>query len=451
MVDSADTIAAVATPPGRGGIGIVRLSGPDSLTIARQICAKDLQAGLIQYAAFLDAKGQIMDRGLVLCFRAPASYTGEDVVELHGHGGPVVLGMLLKRALELGARQARPGEFSERAYLNDKLDLVQAEAIAALIESASKQAARSAMRSLEGEFSAEIHALVETLTGMRAQVEGALDFPEEEIDFLADLQVEARLKKWQGELEALLRKAHQGRVLAEGLRVVIAGRPNVGKSSLLNRLTQTDRAIVSETPGTTRDLIEDHILIEGLPLSIADTAGLREATDAIEQEGMRRAIQAGEMADLVLLVIEAGVDAERQAQKLLAMLPQTKTGILLINKIDLVQLPLQRLPVQKGWQTLPVSAKTGEGLDELRQALKRMAGLEQHGEDVLLARARHIDALCQAGVCVARGLAAWCEEDSAELLAEELGAAQGALGSITGEFLADDLLGEIFSRFCIGK
>jgi len=451
-VHVADTIAAIATPPGRGGIGIVRLSGPESLAISRTICGSiSAEARVAKCATFTKGNGEIIDRGIVIYFQGPASYTGEDVVELHGHGGPVVLNMILRRALALGARQARPGEFTERAYLNEKLDLLQAEAIADLIDSGSEQAARSAMRSLEGEFSAGIHQLVNELVGIRAYVEGALDFPEEEIDFLADAEVDSRIKKWQAKLEKLLLKAEQGRVLREGLQVVILGRPNAGKSSLLNRLSQFDKAIVTARPGTTRDLVEGSILIDGVAINIIDTAGIREAADEIEQEGMRRAMNASRTADLVLLMVEAGDRTAQELDALLEVLDDKQQKLVIINKIDLVDGQKAQTENKKGLKTVYLSAKTGEGLDLLLEMLKTIAGIEQHGEDVLLARARHIKALEQAGNSVLKGLGEYTANQAPELLAEELTRAQGLLNTITGEVSADDLLGEIFSQFCVGK
>ena len=452
MAALTDTIAAIATAPGRGGIGIVRLSGPDSLAICRTICSiTRAEARAAQYASFKKNNGEIIDRGIVLYFQGPASYTGEDVVELHGHGGPVVLNMILERTLELGARQARPGEFTERAYLNEKLDLPQAEAIADLIDSSSKQAARSAMRSLEGEFSSGVHTLVNELVAIRSYVEGALDFPEEEVDFPADAEVGARIAKWQGSLEKLLSRAEQGRLLREGLQVVILGRPNVGKSSLLNRLSQADRAIVTATPGTTRDLIEDSIQINGLPITLVDTAGIREDADEIEQEGIRRAIHAGRAADLVLLVLEAGGEIEPGPAALLQALDARQKKLVIVNKIDLMDGQKPHTEDREGLKTVYLSAKTGAGLELLLEALKTIVGMEQHGEDALLARARHIKALTQAGDSVLNGLREYTANGAPELLAEELRRAQGSLNTITGEVLADDLLGEIFSRFCIGK
>ena len=448
MADNTDTIAAIATPPGRGGIGIIRLSGPAAGAVAAAVTGISTpNPGKVYYAAFTDEQDRIIDRGLLLYFQKPASYTGEDVIELHGHGGPVVMGMLLNRVLGLGARLARPGEFTERAYLNDKLDLLQAEAVADLISSCSEKAARSAIHSLEGGFSESINRLVRELIAIRTYVEGALDFPEEEIDFLAENGTAARVQNWLQGLEDLLAKAEQGRLLSEGLRVVILGRPNVGKSSLLNQLTQTNRAIVTDIPGTTRDVIEEDILIEGIPLNLADTAGLRNVTDQVEEEGIKRARQAAGNADIVLLVVDAGGSIEEQVTELQAEPGVSAKKLVVVNKIDLCP----NAKTGNTQDTVYVSAKTGAGMETLRQELKRLAGLEDESETVLLARTRHINALLQAQQFVTQGIAGYKEHGAAELLAEELSRAQRALATITGEFSADDLLGEIFSSFCIGK
>ena len=451
MADVSDTIVAIATPPGRGGIGIVRLSGPESLSISESICGRGLLERKVSNASFRDAGGEVIDSGIALYFRAPASFTGEDVVELQGHGGPVVLNMILNRVLELGARQARPGEFTERAYLNEKLDLLQAEAIADLIDSSSEQAARSALRSLEGEFSSDIARLVDELVSLRAYVEGALDFPEEEIDFLAKPEVNTKIERWLKDLQALLLKAEQGRILKEGLRVVILGRPNAGKSSLLNRLSQTEKAIVTDMPGTTRDLIEENILLNGMPVSVIDTAGIRERGDSVEQEGMRRAINACDEADLVLLVVEVNSNLDEEVSALLDKLDEKQKKLLVVNKIDLAKERVDKKEEKNGLKKLYLSAKTGEGLDVLRQAINSIFSQELCGQGVLLARTRHIKALQEAQDCVMKGIGEYKNNHASELLAEELTRAQQALNSITGEVSVDDLLGEIFSNFCIGK
>lgn len=452
MADGQETIAAVATPRGLGGIGIVRLSGPKSLSISQAITGTSPPKNrTLCYASFKDSKQQVIDKGIVIYFKQPASFTGEDIIELHGHGGPVVMDMLLKRCLELGARQARPGEFTERAYLNDKLDLLQAEAIADLINSSSEQAARSAIRSLDGEFSRRVNELNNELISLRSYVEGALDFPEEEIDFLANPELRNRIEGWLTDLQHLLDSAEQGRVLAEGLRVVILGRPNVGKSSLLNRLTQTDRAIVTDTPGTTRDVIEDNILVHGMPINIVDTAGIRDDSGNIEKEGIRRALKASETADLILLVIQAQEDYAQELQGLLEQAPERPEKLILVNKIDLIKQEAISEKTERGTKKIFLSAKTGEGLDLLLQELEAIAGLKDHGENTLLARTRHVQALQEAHRIMSYGITDYQRSKAGELLAEEMSRTHKILGSITGEFASDDLLGEIFSRFCIGK
>ena len=451
MADKQDTITAIATAPGRGGIGIIRVSGSKSTDIVKCLTGQIPGARKAVFCAFRDQGGAIIDRGIVLYFQRPASFTGEDVIELHAHGGQVVLNMLLKRTKELGARQARPGEFTERAFLNDKLDLIQAEAVADLIDSVSEKAARSAMRSLEGEFSLQIQHITEQLIDIRAVVEGALDFPEEEIDFLADSDVINKIEKCLAAVVEILARAQQGRLLNTGVRVVIIGRPNVGKSSLLNRLLQTERAIVAATPGTTRDVIEDSILLDGLLVNIADTAGLRCSDNPVEQEGVRRAQQEIQRADIIVLVTDSGKAQQDEAAVLKQHVPSGKKTLIVHNKIDLQG----KSPcVSAGDQdppTIDLSAKTGAGINLLKEALINLAGLEDMGEDVVLARTRQIDALDQTRLCIANGLTAYVDIGAAEILAEELRNAQQLLGGITGEFTADDLLGEIFSRFCIGK
>lgn len=443
------TIAAIATPPGRGGIGIVRLSGPATRTIAVALVGKLPVPRHATFAKFLDSNGQPLDRGLALFFPAPHSFTGEDVLELHGHGGPVVLDMLFQRALELGARAARPGEFSERAFLNGKLDLAQAEAVADLIEAGSESAARSALRSLEGEFSQRVHVLVEGLTRLRMYVEAAIDFPEEEVDFLADARVMQEIDVLSHEISSLLASTQQGVLLHDGMTVVLAGPPNAGKSSLLNALAARDSAIVSAIPGTTRDVLRERIHVDGMPLHIIDTAGLRESRDEIESEGIRRAHEQMARADRVLLVLDDTVHDAPSADVLLhlpAQLPRT----VIRNKIDLTG----RAPgvINKPEATeIAVSAKTGEGLNALRQHLKERMGFQPAGEGTFMARRRHLDAIRRAQACLIQGKARLQETRAGELLAEELRLAQRALSEITGEFTPDDLLGKIFSSFCIGK
>jgi tRNA modification GTPase len=444
------TIAAVATPPGRGGIGIVRLSGAATRNIAMAMLGKLPTARHATFAHFLDVLGQPLDRGLAIFFPAPHSFTGEDVLELHGHGGPVVLDMVLKRALELGAHLARPGEFSERAFLNGKLDLAQAEAVADIIEAGSQAAARSALRSLEGEFSQRVHTLVEGLTRLRMYVEAAIDFPEEEIDFLADERVTQELEVQARAITALLASAQQGVLLHDGMTVVLAGPPNSGKSSLLNALAARDTAIVSPVPGTTRDVLRERIHIDGMPLHIIDTAGLRESQDAIESEGIRRARAQMERADRLLLVIDDSVSDARTAREAEALLPAKLPRTVIRNKIDLTG----RTPGMKQTQgevEISLSAKTGEGLESLHRHLKECMGFQSAGEGTFMARRRHFDAIRRAEMHLAQGKARLRESRAGELLAEELRLAQQALSEITGEFTPEDLLGRIFSSFCIGK
>lgn len=444
-----DTIAAIATPPGRGGIGIVRLSGPLARTIAKDVLGRLPQARHATYTKFLDAAGEPIDQGLVLFFPTPHSFTGEDVLELHGHGGPVVLDMLLDRALRLGARLANPGEFSERAFLNGKLDLVQAEAVADLIEAGSESAARSAMWSLEGEFSKRVQALVENVTQLRMYVEAAIDFPEEEIDFLADDRLTQELDVLSQKLDNLNSATQQGVLLHDGMTVVLAGPPNAGKSSLLNALAQSETAIVSPVPGTTRDVVRERIHLDGMPLHIVDTAGLRESHDAIETEGIRRARKQMERAERVLLVLDDTLGTNIP-NGVLMHLPPELPRTMIHNKIDLTG----REPGITGPTNateISLSAKTGAGLDVLRRHLKECMGFQPAGEGTFIARRRHLDALRRAQDYIARGRSQLKESRAGELLAEELRLAQRALGEITGEFTSDNLLGRIFSSFCIGK
>ena len=437
-----DTIAAIATPPGRGGVGVIRISGPDALSIGERLANKKLVARKAIYADFKDDTNTSLDSGLAIFFAGPKSFTGEDVVEIQGHGGPVVQDLLLASIIQFGARQARPGEFSERAFHNDKLDLAQAEAIADLIDSSTAEAAKGAMRSLQGEFSKKVHALLERLIHLRMYVEAAIDFPDEEIDFLADEKVQMEVEALQMALRTTLFQAGQGAVLRNGLRLVIAGKPNAGKSSLLNALSGHDAAIVTDIPGTTRDVIRETISIDGLPVHIIDTAGLRDSEDHVEQIGVQRAKQAINQADHVLLV----VDAMDDLNDLVVVSHPNQT--IVINKLDLVDTPSV---VNHGKDVLYVSAKTGAGIDELKSHIKKLAGFTQGGETLYTARRRHITALEQAQSAVERGLQQLKVYRAGELLADELLQAQNALNSITGEFTADDLLGEIFSGFCIGK
>lgn len=444
-----DTIAALATPAGRGGIGVIRISGPGAARLAEAV-AGDLPAPRrAALRRFRDADGSTIDEGLLLYFPAPNSFTGEDVVELQGHGGLVVTDLLLQRLLQLGARVARPGEFSERAFLNDRLDLAQAEAIADLIDAGSAQAARAAMRSLHGEFSARIHDLVEALTLTRIHVEAAIDFPEEEIDFLSDNALLERIDDVRQRFDTLDASAQQGRLLHDGLTVVIAGAPNAGKSSLLNALAGTDAAIVTDIPGTTRDVLRERIQLDGLPLHVIDTAGLRDSADVVEAEGVRRARQEFERADRLLLVIDSTGD-DNVARRELASLPGDLPVTIVRNKIDLSgESPGESYDDKQA--VIRLSVKTGAGMDALKEHLKRSAGFQAQGSDAFIARRRHLDALWRAREHLEQGIAALEATHAGELLAEELRLAQHALGEITGEFSSDDLLGRIFASFCIGK
>ena len=444
----ADTIAAIATAPGRGGIGVVRVSGASLSELAAALCGRVPTPRKAMFARFLDADGVTLDEGIALYFPAPASFTGEDVLELQGHGGPVVMQMLLERCLELGARLAEPGEFTRRAFLNGKLDLAQAESVADLIEASTAAAARSALRSLSGRFSEEIHRIVDALIDLRMLVEATLDFPEEEIEFLEQARALPRLDTIRQQLQDVLNRACQGALLRSGLNVVLVGEPNVGKSSLLNQLTGEDRAIVTEVAGTTRDALRETVQIEGIPLHIIDTAGLRETEDAVERIGIERTWREIERADVILRLVDARVGASASATEAIdARLPQAVERIIIANKIDLVGLEAGRVE-ENGVVRLQVSAKKGAGMELVRAELLRVAGWQAHGEDLILARERHLQALraALAHIGTAAGQSA-----ALELFAEELRLAQDVLGEITGEFSADDLLGVIFSRFCIGK
>jgi tRNA modification GTPase len=444
----ADTIVAVATAPGRGAVGVVRLSGPAVPDIACALLGTLPEPRRAVLRVFRDAGGTPIDTGLGLFFPAPRSYTGESMLELQGHGGSVVLELLVERAVALGCRRARPGEFTERAFLNGRLDLAQAEAVIDLIDAASGAAARAALRSLQGEFSQAVHALVEGLTALRVQVEAAIDFAEEDIDPLEAGGVAARCAQLQERLSALLARSCQGRVLTEGLTVVIAGRPNAGKSTLLNRLAGHDAAIVSATPGTTRDLLRERILIDGLPLHLVDTAGLRSGGDAIEAEGMRRARAAMERADRVLFLVD--VIADPTAMSVADLREELPAGIpvtVVYNKCDLLSGPW---PADTDG-TLHLSAASGAGLDALRAHLKAIAGWSGAEEGIVSARARHVDALRAAQAHLAAAVHELGGRAAPELIAEELRLAQRELGLISGEVSSDDLLGRIFAEFCIGK
>lgn len=445
-----DLIAAIATAPGRGGIGVVRVSGPDVTALAMQLLGKTPQPRVATHAAFLGESGQSIDDGIALYFPAPASYTGDDVLELQGHGGQVVMEMLLRRCMALGARLAEPGEFTRRAFLNDKLDLAQAEGVADLIEAATEAAARCALRSLRGEFSALINGLVRRLIELRMLVEATLDFPEEDIDAVDRQAARKRLARLRADLADALAKGQQGSVLRTGLQVVLAGQANVGKSSLLNRLAGEELAIVTAVPGTTRDAVRQTIQIDGVPLNIIDTAGLRDTRDEVEAIGISRTWHAIERADVLLLVVDAASGVTIRDREIIARLPQRLPHVVVFNKIDLMGDPARETgSARPGGEThVWLSAKTGEGLDLLRGALLSIAGWRATGEDLFLARERHIVALARASQCLERAGAVL---DQVELFAEELRLAQRELGTITGVYSADDLLGEIFSRFCIGK
>ena len=445
-----DTIAAIATPPGRGGVGIVRVSGAEVPRIAEILLAALPAARKAHYTAFTDAQGEQIDSGLALYFPAPHSFTGEHVLELHGHGGPVVMDLLLGRVLQLGARPARPGEFSERAFLNDKLDLAQAEAIADLIDAGTAQAARAAQRSLQGAFSAQVHELVEALIRLRMYVEAAIDFPEEEVDFLSDGQIQRQLSELEKQFRVLQAGAQQGRLLREGMTVVIAGRPNAGKSSLLNALAGHEAAIVTPIEGTTRDVLREHIQIDGMPLHVIDTAGLRDSNDPVEQEGMKRAWREIERADRLLLVIDDQCGFTDEDQRILERLPQRLPHTLIHNKIDLSGHAATQIDSAQD-ERLFLSAKDERGIDALRAHLKHCMGYSGESEHGFTARRRHLDALARAWSHVEQGRVQLEERRAGELLAEELLQAQQALGEITGTFTSDDLLGRIFSSFCIGK
>ncbi|WJM97488.1 tRNA uridine-5-carboxymethylaminomethyl(34) synthesis GTPase MnmE [Pseudomonas defluvii] len=451
-----ETIAAIATAQGRGGVGIVRISGPLASQAGLLIAGRTLTPRYAHYGPFRGDDGQVIDEGLALYFPGPNSFTGEDVLELQGHGGPVVLDMLLQRCLQLGCRLARPGEFSERAFLNDKLDLAQAEAIADLIEASSAQAARNALRSLQGEFSRRVDKLTERLINLRIYVEAAIDFPEEEIDFLADGHVLNMLDQVRAELSTVLREAGQGALLRDGMNVVIAGRPNAGKSSLLNVLAGREAAIVTDIAGTTRDILREHIHIDGMPLHVIDTAGLRDTDDHVEKIGVERALKAIGEADRVLLVVDSTApeasDPFALWPEFLDLRPDPAKVTLIRNKADLSGEPITMTHSDDGHVTITLSAKdTDMGLDLLREHLKACMGYEQTAESSFSARRRHLEALRQASDNLEHGRAQLTLAGAGELLAEDLRQAQQALGEITGAFSSDDLLGRIFSSFCIGK
>ena len=444
-LDTIDTIAAIATPTGRGGVGIIRVSGPKATDIAQQVLGSLPQPFKASHRLFKDKQQQTLDDGVALYFPGPNSFTGEDVLELQGHGGQIVMDMMMERCLELGARVARPGEFSERAFLNDKLDLTQAEAIADLIDSGSEQAARSALRSLQGDFSKAINSLLIKMIEMRVYVEAALDFPEEEIDFLADESVMIRLNAIKHQLAEITAKATQGSLLRNGLNLVIIGEPNAGKSSLLNVLSGNESAIVTDIAGTTRDVLHESINLDGMPLHLVDTAGLRESDDVVEKIGIERAWQAVEKADIALLLLGES-HTVTNSEEIVKKLPEALPLIIVQNKID-----LSSEDAGKRDEKIYISAKQNIGIDVLKDELKQLMGYQNNGEDIFIARRRHLRALENTRQLVNNAEIQLVEFNAGELMAEELRLAQDELGQITGKFTSDDLLGEIFSSFCIGK
>lgn len=454
LVNSSDVIAALITPPGRGGVGIVRLSGSNLEPFFKGLLGFTPTPRYAHYQPFLASDGGLIDQGIVLYFPAPDSFTGEHVLEFQGHGGPVVMDCLLRRAIELGARQARPGEFSERAFLNGKMDLTQVEAVADLIDAGSEQAARGAMKTLQGQFSQRVIQLLEHLIQLRVYVEAAIDFPEEEIDFLSDGKVESGLMDLSDQLADMLASVTQGALLREGISVVIAGKPNAGKSSLLNALSGLDTAIVTDVPGTTRDVLREQISIDGMPLHIIDTAGLRATQDTVERKGIERAEDEIKRADQILFLVDASKAFDLSGNNIFpqaeADFSRAENLTFVLNKTDTpgytgCQAQQSKHPV------IEISAKTGSGLPELKQHLKKCAGYVSAGEGLFSARRRHISALNRTQVCIAQALQQLLIAGAGELIAEDLKQAQQELGSITGDFTSDDLLGEIFSSFCVGK
>ncbi len=444
-MNTVDTIAAIATPSGRGGVGIIRISGPAVRDMAADILGSLPKPFKASHRLFKDNNLETLDDGVAIFFPSPNSFTGEDVLELQGHGGQIVLDMVLKRCLELGARIARPGEFSERAFLNDKLDLTQAEAIADLIDSGSEQAARSALRSLQGEFSSSINSLLIKMIEMRVYVEAALDFPEEEIDFLADKKVLLRLQEIKDQLTEITNKAKQGSLLRSGLNLVIIGEPNAGKSSLLNALSGNDTAIVTDIAGTTRDVLHESINLDGMPLHLVDTAGLRESDDPVEKIGIERAWKAVEKADIALLLL-GDTHLSTKSDEIVKKLPESLPLIVVQNKID-----LNSKDAGKEGDIINISAKYNLGIDILKEELKERMGYQNNNEGIFIARRRHLQALERTQQFVDNAEMQLTEFNAGELMAEELRLAQDELSQITGKFTSDDLLGEIFSSFCIGK
>jgi tRNA modification GTPase len=440
-----ETIAAIATPPGTGGIGILRLSGEKALAIGETLCHSKIKPGLIQFRQFFDATDQQLDHGICLYFKAPHSFSGEDCVEIQAHGGPIVLDMLLERLCELGARLARPGEFSERAFLNGKLDLTQAEAIADLIESGSRAASRAAVRSLEGRFSQQVHSLVDEIINLRAFIEAALDFAEEEIDFLDNSDISHRLDDCNQHLQTLLAQAEQGRTLQEGLSVSLAGLPNAGKSSLLNYLAGYEAAIVTEIAGTTRDVLREHISLKGIPLKVNDTAGLRESQNPVEREGIRRAWETIGQSDIIIYLVDSSKGLTPADREFIDQLAGASLQIV-FSKSDLTQANQPRDP-----ESLAISTLSGDGMEMLIQRITGQVSDYNQDNQAFMARRRHVDALLRAQESVQQAMHIFNTTRSGELMAEDLRGAQGYLNEITGEFTNEDLLGKIFSTFCIGK
>jgi len=444
-----DTIAAIATPFGKGGVAIIRISGPHSSDIAQQLSSRKPQDRKALFTSFYDASNHIIDSGICIYFKTPNSYTGEDVVEIQGHGGIVVINMLLKRIISLGARIAKPGEFTERAFLNNKLDLTQAEAVADIIESTTEHSVRSAQRSLQGTFSKLIHELIGELTELRIYVEAAIDFVDEEIDFLNEGGIEQRIKLLSEKLTLVLSNAKTGQLLRDGISVVLVGKPNAGKSSLLNCLTGEETAIVTDIAGTTRDVLKEYIQLDGLPLHIIDTAGIHDSNNLIEQEGIRRAHKEIQYADKVLIIHD--VRDQHGINEFISQLDSDNDKrVIIFNKIDLINEPAKVVYSKDGDQIF-LSIKTGEGFDLLTDYLKKSVGYDENQEVVFIARQRHVNALSEALIAINNGLTQLQQNQAGEIVAEELRLAQNHLGEITGKISSDDLLGKIFSNFCIGK